>query len=75
MAWNPAGFITLDNTQSDKSVDAEQLRVFTEGVYVPWSHEERICPGKRFSQLGLVAMLAVLFYKHGVEVEPEMGDF
>jgi hypothetical protein len=55
-------------------VDAEQIRVFPEGVYVPWSHGERICPGKRFSQVELAAVLAVLFYKHGVEPVPEMGE-
>ena len=74
LAWNPARFITFDNTQSNRSVDADQLRAFPEGVYVPWSHGERICPGKRFSQVELAAVLAVLFYKHGVEVEPEMGE-
>jgi cytochrome P450 len=53
---------------------AGKLRAFPEGVYVPWSHGERICPGKRFSQVELAAVLAVLFYKHGVEVKPEMGE-
>ncbi|KAH8690389.1 cytochrome P450 monooxygenase-like protein [Phaeosphaeriaceae sp. PMI808] len=74
MAWDPARFITLDDTQNGKGMEAEQLRVFPEGVYVPWSHGERICPGKRFSQVELAAVLAVLFRKHGVEAVPEMGE-
>jgi cytochrome P450 len=74
MAWNPVRFITLDDAQSGKGVGTEQLRVFPEGVYVPWSHGERICPGQRFSQVELAAVLAILFYKHGVEAVPEMGE-
>jgi cytochrome P450 len=74
MAWNPARFITSDDAQRGKGVNVEQLRAFPEGVYVPWSHGERICPGKRFSQVELAAVLAVLFRKHGVEAVPEIGE-
>lgn len=74
MTWDPARFITSENAQNDQGVAAEQLRIFDEGVYVPWSHGERICPGKRFSQVELAAVLAVLFYQHGVEVVPELGE-
>ncbi|KAH5554513.1 hypothetical protein HBI25_159500 [Parastagonospora nodorum] len=68
MAWDPARFI------DDNGIGGEQLRVFPEGVYVPWSYGERLCPGKRFSQVELAAVVAVLFRKHGVEVVPEMGE-
>ncbi len=74
MSWDPARFITLDDTKNGKGIKLEQLRVFPEGVYIPWSHGERICPGKRFSQVELAAVLAVLFRKHGVEAVPEMGE-
>jgi cytochrome P450 len=74
MAWDPARFIAFDDAQSGKGMDAEQLRAFPEGVYVPWSHGERICPGKRFSQVELAAVLAILFHKHGVEAVPETGE-
>jgi cytochrome P450 len=74
MAWDPARFITFDKKESGKCLGAEQLHAFPEGVYVPWSHGERICPGKRFSQVELAAVLAVLFRKHGVEVVPETGE-
>lgn len=74
MAWDPARFITFDEAPSGKGIDAEQLCAFPDGVYIPWSHGERICPGKRFSQVELVAVLAILFRKHGVEPVPEMGE-
>ncbi|KAF1828349.1 cytochrome P450 [Decorospora gaudefroyi] len=64
MDWDPARFIDANG----------QLRAFPEGVYVPWSHGERICPGKRFSQVELAAVLAVLFRGHGVEVVNEEGE-
>jgi len=68
MTWDPARFI------DGRGVGGEQLRVFADGVYVPWSHGERLCPGKRFSQVELAAVVAVLFRKCGVEVVPEMGE-
>ena len=74
MAWEPARFIRVDDAQIGKGMDAEQLRIFPEGVYVPCSHGERICLGKRFSQVELAAVLAVLFRKHRVEVVPESGE-
>ena len=72
MLWNPARFID-ETPGSESALDSEQLHSFPEGVYVPWSHGERVCPGKRFSQVELAAVLAVLFRKHRVEVVPE-GD-
>ncbi|KAH5770081.1 hypothetical protein HBI88_144740 [Parastagonospora nodorum] len=68
MTWDPARFI------DGKGIGGEQLRIFPDGVYVPWSYGERLCPGKRFSQVELAAVVAVLFRKHGVEVVPEMGE-
>jgi cytochrome P450 len=68
MAWDPARFVDANGE------GAEHLRHFPEGVYLPWSHGERICPGKRFSQVELAAVLAVLFRTHGVEVVPEKGE-
>ncbi|KAH4218986.1 hypothetical protein HBI06_192500 [Parastagonospora nodorum] len=68
MTWDPARFI------DGKGIGGEQLRIFPDCVYVPWSYGERLCPGKRFSQVELAAVVAVLFRKHGVEVVPEMGE-
>ncbi|KAF2647676.1 cytochrome P450 [Lophiostoma macrostomum CBS 122681] len=74
MAWNPARFINADSGKGTVDIESEQLRTFSEGVYIPWSHGERVCPGKRFSQVELAAVLAVLFRKHRVEVVPDSGE-
>ncbi|KAF1969837.1 cytochrome P450 [Bimuria novae-zelandiae CBS 107.79] len=71
MTWDPTRFI---DAADDRDVQPEQLRTFPDGQYIPWSHGERVCPGKRFSQVELAAVLAVLFRKHGVESVPEMGE-
>jgi hypothetical protein len=41
---------------------------------MPWAWGQRVCPGKRFSQVELVATLAVLFKEWRVEVQPESGE-
>jgi cytochrome P450 len=74
VAWDPARFIELDDSQSGKGVGAEQLRVLLDGIFSPWSHGERLCPGKRFSQAELAAVVVVLFRKHDVEAVPEIGE-
>jgi hypothetical protein len=38
---------------------------------MPWAWGQRVCPGKRFSQVELVAALAALFRDWRVEVVPE----
>ena len=41
---------------------------------MPWSHGERVCSGKRFSQVELAAVLAVLFRNQRVRPVPEAGE-
>jgi hypothetical protein len=41
---------------------------------MPWAWGQRVCPGKRFSQVELVAVLAALFRDWRVEVVPEEGE-
>jgi cytochrome P450 len=72
MDWDPARFVETSN--GNGGIESEKIRTFTEGVYLAWSHGERICPGKRFSQVELAAVLAVLFRNHGVEPVPEGGE-
>jgi len=71
MAWDPTRFI---DEQDGRGIEAEQLRNFADGQFIPWSHGERVCPGKRFSQVELAAALAVLFRDHRVEPVPEAGE-
>lgn len=74
LAWDPARFIESGTEKNEKDMESEQLRTFQDGAYIPWSHGERVCPGKRFSQVELAAVLAVLFRKHYVEPVPEVGE-
>jgi hypothetical protein len=41
---------------------------------MPWAWGQRVCPGKRFSQVELAAVLAALFKDWRVEVVPEAGE-
>jgi len=41
---------------------------------MPWAWGQRACPGKKFSQVELVAALAVLFRDWRVEVVPREGE-
>ena len=74
MAWDPTRFIDTSLGNDGTEVELEQFRTFTDGQYIPWSHGERVCPGKRFSQVELAAVIAVLFREHGVEPVPETGE-
>ena len=42
--------------------------------FIPFAWGQRVCPGKRFAQVELVAILAVLFREWRVEPVPEHGE-
>ena len=74
MGWDPARFIFKNLDEVDDGIESEQLRSSTNENYFAWLYGERVCPGKRFSQVELVATLAVLFRNHRVEPVPEKGE-
>jgi len=41
---------------------------------MPWVHDQRICPGKKFSQVELVAAMAVPIKRHAVAPEVRLGQ-
>lgn len=69
MKWNPEHFIT--SPSGSKEIEQEQLLTDTAPHFVPWAYGQRVCPGKRFSQVELVATLATLFHHHRVVPERE----
>ncbi|PVI02057.1 cytochrome P450 monooxygenase-like protein [Periconia macrospinosa] len=69
MAWNPQRFI--DNAGS---FPEEILAADTSEHFMPWAWGQRVCPGKRFSQVELVAVLAALFRDWRVEPVRERGE-
>ena len=72
--WDPTRFIEPVDEQGGHRIEAEQLRHFPEQNYLPWSSGERVCPGKRFSQVELAATLAVLFRTYRVDPVPDAGE-
>ncbi|KAF2874783.1 cytochrome P450 [Massariosphaeria phaeospora] len=73
MTWNPARFVYSVGDSQDV-FEAEKLRPSTEKTFLPWSYGDRVCPGKKFSQVELAATLAILFRNHRVDPVPENGE-
>ncbi|UQC83961.1 cytochrome P450 [Colletotrichum lupini] len=72
MHWKPDRWIMTSDHM--KGLDSEQLKAPPDGAFLPWSEGKRACPGKRFSQVGFVAALATLLYKHRLEVIPNAEE-
>jgi cytochrome P450 len=44
------------------------------GMYNPWTAGPRVCPGKKFSQVEFVAVIARLFQKGKVRPKTQAGE-
>lgn len=55
-----------DSDSDSLRVGEEMLREWQAGMFVPWAEGPRDCPGKKFSQVEFVAVMAVLFRNHRV---------
>lgn len=44
------------------------------GSFIPWAEGPRICPGKKFSQVEFVAVIAQLLSGHTIEVVRNPGE-
>ncbi|SPO01746.1 related to cytochrome P450 3A7 [Cephalotrichum gorgonifer] len=66
LEWLPSRWITEDETGSE--VFAPTPR----GAFLPWAAGPRVCPGKKFSQVEFVAVLACLLKEY--RVEPVAGE-
>lgn len=75
MAWNPRRFINVSEKKSNgTSFEAEEIAADTSEHFMPWPWGQRVCPGKKFSQVELVAALVTLFREWRVEVVPNQGE-
>jgi cytochrome P450 len=74
LAWNPRQHISISNHKDENLFETESLAGDTSEHFLPWAWGQRVCPGKRFSQAELVAVLATLFREWRVEVVPEQGE-
>ncbi|KAF5631729.1 cytochrome p450 3a7 [Fusarium sp. NRRL 52700] len=64
LQWLPSRWITAD----------EKLAPMPTGAFLPWAAGPRVCPGKKFSQVEFVAVMACLLMDYTVEPDAE-GDF
>ncbi|KAF7557887.1 hypothetical protein G7Z17_g253 [Cylindrodendrum hubeiense] len=65
LEWLPSRWISRDETGQEK------LAPMPSGAFLPWAAGPRVCPGKKFSQVEFVAVLACLL--KGYRVEPDTG--
>ncbi|EXM33290.1 Cytochrome P450, E-class, group I [Fusarium oxysporum f. sp. vasinfectum] len=66
LQWLPSRWITTDET-------GEKLAPMPTGAFLPWAAGPRVCPGKKFSQVEFVAVMACLLKEYTVEPDAE-GD-
>ena len=74
LLWRPSRWIVSDRVGLKAGLDAETLFVPAQGTYFPWSDGQRNCPGKKFSQVEFVAVIATLLHEHRVKVERKVGE-
>lgn len=67
--WNPKRWVL-----SSDDFSRESLKVPQKGSYIPWGDGIRTCPGKKFAQVTVVAVLARLFRRHRVEIVRKEGE-
>jgi cytochrome P450 len=64
--WRPDRWI--EHSPGSKAIADEAVKAPIKGSYVPWAEGPRICPGKKFSQVEYVAVIARLLRNHRIEV-------
>lgn len=63
MEWSPKRWITKDNESGLEAIASPPAG----GAFLAWSSGPRICPGKKFSQVEFVAVIASLLHKFRLE--------
>jgi cytochrome P450 len=72
MDWRPSRWIS--SGASNGSFDKEFVITPRKGSFIAWSEGLRVCPGKKFSQVEFVAIMAGLFRDWRVEPVLEKGE-
>ncbi|RAH76589.1 cytochrome P450 [Aspergillus japonicus CBS 114.51] len=69
--WRPSRWVLASSTghPGEDVYNAEMGRKL-----IAWSEGPRVCPGKRFSQIEILAVLLQLFRKHTVDIVPDPGE-
>ncbi len=65
--WGSDSLVLRPDRWIQKQNDGSEALVHPiEGSYVPWASGPRVCPGKKFSQVEFVAVIACLLKDHRV---------
>lgn len=73
--WRPSRWIKSADTSSvAPNPGGEEQDLHTRGAFIGWSEGIRDCPGKKFSQVEFVAVMAVLFLNSRVEPLKKPGE-
>ena len=75
LLWKPSRWIQ-SNSSGKIQNDSIYEEIFTpiKGSFMPWSDGQQNCPGKNFSQVEFVAVLASLLYKYRLRVARLAGE-
>lgn len=65
--WNPSRWITINESQGEE-IDDRKLQML-----LGWAEGPRACPGKKFSQLEIIAVLTTLLRRSSVQLVPQSG--
>ncbi|KAF2791876.1 hypothetical protein K505DRAFT_247935, partial [Melanomma pulvis-pyrius CBS 109.77] len=63
LEWNPSRWIQTKPGNGPVH-DREHIVMPEYGAYIPWGEGMRTCPGKKFSQVEHVAVIASTFCEH-----------
>jgi cytochrome P450 len=75
LTFQPERFISHPQTNSQfHTMEDEVVAPDTSAHFFPWAYGQRICPGKKFSQVELVAAVAVMFWDYRVDPVPQSGE-
>ena len=69
-AWRPGRWIDQTNTASNE----ETICGLKTNSLLAWSIGSRVCPGQKFSQVEVFAVLLHLLQRHRVEIVPRPGQ-
>lgn len=72
--WRPSRWIISHSGQLSQNIANEELLEPAQNTYFPWSDGPQSCPGKKFTQVEAVAVLALLFKKHRISVVKGPGE-
>ncbi|KAI0970502.1 cytochrome P450 [Xylaria arbuscula] len=75
--WNPSRWISQKASDSITSIEQglnEELLPPKPNTYFAWSDGPQKCPGKKFSEVEAVAVLACVFHQHRLLIKKKVGE-